>query len=30
MALDELLGRLGAHPAVAFPALDRLLDGDAR
>ncbi len=25
--LDELLGRLRAHPAVAFPALDRLLEG---
>jgi predicted deacetylase len=27
--LDELLGRLSAHPAVTFPPLDRLLeDGD--
>jgi len=28
--LDELLGRLRAHPAVAFPPLDRLLDGEDR
>src|SRR5262249_14101068 len=24
--LDEMLGRLAAHPAVAFPPLDRLLN----
>jgi hypothetical protein len=28
--LDELLGRLRAHPAVALPPLDRLLDGEDR
>jgi hypothetical protein len=28
--LDELLGRLRTHPAVAFPSLDRLLDDEAR
>ena len=28
--LDELLGRLKAHPAVSAPPLDRLLDGEAR
>jgi hypothetical protein len=28
--LDELLGRLRAHPAAAFPPLERLLDIDAR
>ena len=28
VCLDELLGRLRTHPAVSFPALDRLLDGD--
>ena len=26
--LDEVLGRLGSHPAVAFPALDPLLGGE--
>jgi hypothetical protein len=25
-SLDELLGRLRAHPSVRFPALDRLLE----
>jgi hypothetical protein len=28
--LDELLGRLETHPAVAFPPLDLLLDGGRR
>lgn len=28
--LEALLGRLLAHPAVSFPPLDRLLDGNAR
>ena len=28
--LDELLARLRAQPAVSFPPLDRLLDGDVR
>jgi len=30
VCLDELLGRLQAHPAVTLPALDGLLDGGRR